>query len=124
MRKQILGTVIATLLWLVSVVLGGIVIFQVYEVTRLVFALLIPVDPEWTVSHGPQVIFVSRIVLFILAISLIAFSILWLEKYQDAAAEPRRLARWFTVTTIIEFFVLGLATMIIYVFSDQILGSR
>ena len=124
MRKQFYGMAIATLLWLVSTALGGIIMFQVYEATRLVFALLIPVDPEWTVSHGPQVILVSRVVLLILAISLIAVSILWLEKYNDAAAEPRRLARWFTVTTIIELSVLGLATMIIYVFSDQILGSK
>jgi hypothetical protein len=122
MRKQILNTAIATLLWLISTVLGGITMFYVFEATRLIVTILIPVDPDWTVAHGPQVIFVSRVILFILAISLIAFSILLLEKYHDAAAEPRRLGRWFAVTTIIELTVLGLAATIFYVISDQILG--
>jgi hypothetical protein len=121
MRNQFSGMAIATLLWLVSTALGGIIMFQVYEVTRLVFTLLIPVDPEWTVVHGPQVTFVSRVVLFVLAISLIAVSILLLEKYQDSATEPRRLAKWFTVTTIIQLSILGLATMIIYVLPGSVL---
>ena len=123
MSNQILGMAIATLLWLVSTVLGGLAIFQVYEATRLVATFLIPVDPDWTVSHGPQVTCVSRVVLFILAISLIVVSILLLEKYQDAAKEPGRLARWFTVITIIELAILGLATTITYVLSGQIIGS-
>jgi len=121
MRNQFSGMAIASLLWLVSTALGGIIMFQVYEVTRLVFTLLIPVDPEWTVVHGPQVTFVSRVVLFVLAISLIAVSILLLEKYQDSATEPRRLAKWFTVTTIIQLSILGLATMIIYVLPGPVL---
>jgi hypothetical protein len=121
MRNQFSGMAIASLLWLVSTALGGIIMFQVYEVTRLVFTLLIPVDPEWTVVHGPQVTFVSRVVLFVLAISLIAVSILLLEKYQDSATEPRRLAKWFTVTTIIQLSILGLATMIIYVLPGSVL---
>jgi hypothetical protein len=115
MGKRILLTATATLLWLVSTVLGGIAMLQVYEATRVVAAFVIPVDPEWTVAHGPQVTFVARVVLFILAITLLAVAILLLEKYHGAAAEPRRFARMFCMTTAVELAIIGLATAIIYV---------
>jgi hypothetical protein len=123
LRKQIFGMAVVTFLWLVSTVLGGIVIFQVYEATRLLFTFLIPVDPDWTVAHGPQVLFVSRVVLFILAMSLIAVSILLLEKYFDAVSEPRRLAKMFFMTTILELTIIGLATIIIYVLPGSVLDT-
>jgi hypothetical protein len=115
MGKRILLAALAMLLWLASTVLGVIAMLQVYEATRVIAAFVIPIDPEWTVAHGPQVEFVSRVVLFILALSLLAVAILLLEKYLDATTELRRLARWFSVTTTIELAIFGLATAIIYV---------
>jgi hypothetical protein len=122
MGKRILVQVIATLLWLVSTVLGTIAMLQVYEATRVVAAFVIPIDPLQTVAHGPQVMFVARVVLIILAIGLLSVSILLLEQYHDAAAEPRRLARRFSITTTIELAIIGLATAIIYVLPGLALG--
>ena len=69
MGKRILLQAIATLLWLVSAVLGMIAMLQVYEATRVVAPFVIPIDPLQTVAHGPQVVFVARVVLIILAIA-------------------------------------------------------
>jgi hypothetical protein len=115
MGKRFLLTAVATLLWLMSTVLGGIAMLQVYEATRVVAAFVIPVDPEWTVAHGPQVMLVARVVLIILAIGLLTVAILLFEKFHDAAAESRRLARMFCMTTAVELAIIGLATAIIYV---------
>ncbi len=114
MRKQIIGMAFATLLWLVSTVLGGIAMLQAYEATRIIATFVIPIDPEWTVAHGPQVTVVTRLVLLILAITLLAVAILLLEKYFKAVAEPRRLVRMFSVTAAIELAIIGLANAIIY----------
>jgi hypothetical protein len=122
MGKHILLQAIVTLLWLVSVILGTIAMLQVYEVTRVVAAFVIPINPEWTVAHGPQVVFVARVVLIILAIGLLSIAILLLEQYHGAAAEPRRLARRFSITTTIELVIIGLATAIIYVLPGLALG--
>jgi hypothetical protein len=122
MGKRILVRAIATLLWLVSAVLGMITVLQVYEASRVVAAFVIPVDPLQTVAHGPQVAFVARVVLIILAIGWLAGVILLLEKHYDAAGEPRCLAKMFLITTVIELAVIGLASAIIYVLSGLALG--
>lgn len=122
MGKRIWVQAIATLLWLVSAVLGMIAILQVYEATRAVAAFVIPVDPLQTVASGMQAVFVARVALIILAIGWLSVAILLLEQYHDAAAEPRRLARRFFMTTTIELAVIGLATAIIYVLPGLALG--
>jgi hypothetical protein len=115
---------IATLLWLVSAVLGMIAMLQVYETTRVVAAFVIPIDPLQTVAHGPQVMFVARVVLIILAIGWLVGAILLLEKYYDAARERRRLAKMFLITTAVELAVVGSASAIIYVLPGLTLGVR
>jgi hypothetical protein len=122
MGKRILVLAIATLLWLVSAVLGMIAMLQVYEATRVVAAFVIPVDPLQTTAHGPQVVFVARVALIILAIGWLSGAILLFEQYHDAAGERRRLARMFLITTIVELVVIGLATAIIYVLPGLTLG--
>jgi hypothetical protein len=122
MGKRIWAQAIATLLWLVSAVLGMIAILQVYEATRVVAAFVIPIDPLQTVAHGMQVVFVARVALIILAIGWLSGVILLFDQYHDAAAERRRLARRFLITTTIELAVLGLATAIIYVLPGLALG--
>jgi hypothetical protein len=122
MGKRIWAQAIATLLWLVSAVLGMIAMLQVYEATRVVAAFVIPIDPLQTVAHGMQVVFVARVALIILAIGWLSGVILLFDQYHDAAAERRRLARRFLITTTIELAVLGLATAIIYVLPGLALG--
>ena len=122
MGKRFWAQAIATLLWLVSAVLGMIAMLQVYEATRVVAAFVIPIDPLQTVAHGPRVLFVARVVLIILAIGWLAGAILLFEQYHDVAAERRRLARMFIITTTIELAVIGLATAIIHVLPGLALG--
>jgi hypothetical protein len=62
------------------------------------------------------------VVLIILAMGLLSASILLLEQYHDAAAELRRLAGRFLITTTIELVVIGLATAIIDVLPGLALG--
>jgi hypothetical protein len=122
MGKRFLVRAIATLLWLVSAALGMIGLLQVYEATRVVAAFVIPIDPLQTTAHGPQVMFVARVVLVILAIGWLAGAILLLEKYYDAAGERGRLAEMFLITTAVELAVIGLASAIIYVLPGLTLG--
>ena len=122
MGKRIWVQAIATLLWLVSAVLGTIALVQAYEAIRVVAAFVIPIDPMQTVASGYQVVFVARAALIILAMGWIAGAVLLFEQYHDAAAEPRRLARRFLITTTIELAVIGLATAIIYVLPGLALG--
>ncbi len=123
MGKRFLLQAVATLLWLVSTVLGTIALLQSYEATRVVATFAIPIDPRHTAAHGPRVTFVARVVLIILAISLLVVSILLLEQYHGAAAEPRRLVKRFFLTTTIELAIIGLATAIIYVLPGLVLGG-
>jgi hypothetical protein len=83
---------------------------------------VIPVDPLQTTTAGFQAVFVARAVLLILAIGWLAGAILLLDQYHDAAAERRRLARMFIITTTIELAVIGLATAIIHVLPGLALG--
>jgi hypothetical protein len=106
----------------VSAVLGTIALVQAYEAIRVVAAFVIPIDPMQTVASGYQVVFVARAALIILAMGCIAGAVLLFEQYHDAAAEPRRLARRFLITTTIELAVIGLATAIIYVLPGLALG--
>jgi hypothetical protein len=99
-----------------------IAMLQAYEATRVVAAFVIPIDPLQTTAHGPQVMFVARVVLIILAIGWLAGVILLLEKYYDAAGERRSLARMFLITTAVELAVIGLATAIIYLLPGLALG--
>jgi hypothetical protein len=120
--KRIWAHTMATLLWLVSAALGMIGLLQVYEATRVVAIFVIPVDPLQTTAHGPQVVFVARVALIILAIGWLAGAILLFEQYHDAAAERRRLPRMFLITTVVELAVIGLASAIIYVLPGLTLG--
>lgn len=122
MGKRILVQAIATLLWLVPAVLGMIAMLQAYEATRVVAISVIPVDPMQTTAAGFQAMFVARVALIILAIGWLSGAILLLEKYHDAAAERRRLARMFLITTVVELAVIGLASAIIYVLPGLALG--
>jgi hypothetical protein len=122
MGKRIWAQAIATLLWLVSAVLGMIAMLQVYEATRAVAAFVIPINPMQTTAAGFQAVFVARVALIILAIGWLAGAILLFEQYHDAAAERRRLARMFLMTTTIALAVIGLATAIIYVLPGLALG--
>jgi hypothetical protein len=122
MGKRFWAQAIATLLWLVSAVLGMIAMLQVYEATRVVAAFVIPIDPMHTTTAGFQAVFVARVALIILAIGWLSGVILLLDQYHDAAAERRRLARRFLITTTIELAVIGLATAIIYVLPGLALG--
>jgi hypothetical protein len=122
MGQRFWAQAIATLLWLVSAVLGMIAMLQVYEATRVVAAFVIPIDPMQTAATGFQAVFVARVALIILAIGWLAGAILLFEQYHDAAAERRRLARRFLITTTIELAIIGLATAIIYVLPSLALG--
>lgn len=122
MGKRIWAHTMATLLWLVSAALGMIALLQVYEASRVVAAFVIPIDPLQTTAHGPQVMFVARGALIILAIGLLSVAILLLEKYYDAAGERRSLARMFLITTAVELAVIGLASGTIYVLPGLALG--
>ncbi len=123
MGKRFLLQVAITLLWLTSTALGMIALLQTYEATRVVAAFVIPVVPQQTAAHGPRVTFVARVTLIILGVILLVVSILLLEQYHGAAAEPRLLVKKFVITTIIELGIIGLATAIIYQLPGLVMGG-
>ncbi len=114
MVRRIGGQTMAILLWLVAVVVGSIALIQTYEVTRLLAALTMPFDPMETVTSTGRLIFVSQVLLIVLALAWFIGVILLLNRYTKAAETWRRLAVNFTATMAIELVVLGLTTALLY----------
>jgi hypothetical protein len=98
----------------VSSILGGIGVIQIYEATRVVAALAIPVDPLQEVVSRKQVLLVSRLALILLTITWVIVIILLLVRYLRMDSAVRRTWRTFLLTTVIELIVIGLSTAIIY----------
>lgn len=114
MARRIGTEAIATLTWLVSAAMGLAAVMQVYEATRVLALVMIPINPDDTVSSGYLILLVPRVALIFLAIGWLAGTISLLRSYSKAADEWRRLAVSFVKTTAIELIVLGLATAIIH----------
>jgi hypothetical protein len=107
--------VIALLLWLVSSTLGGVVVVQLYEATRVVAALAIPVDPLQEVMSRKQVLLVSRLALIFLIVAWVTAIVLMLVYYLRTLDAGRRMWRTFLIVVVVQAMILGLATAIVYV---------
>ena len=110
-------------LWVVSCVLGGVAVVQVYEATRVVAALTIPIDPLQEVMSRKQVLLVSRVALVLLTFVWIVAVILLLVRYLNALSAGQRLWRIFAAATAVELAVLGLAAAIVYFLPSLALGG-
>ena len=123
MVKAALRYVAMCVLWLVSCVLGGMAVVQVYEATRVVAALTIPINHMQEVMSRKQVLLVSRVALILLTFVWIAAVILLLVRYLRLLSAGRGLWRTFGVTTAVELAVLGVAAAIVYFLPGLALGS-
>jgi len=113
MARRIGTEAIAILAWLVSAAIGLVAAMQAYEATRVLAALMIPINPDDTIASKHLIGLVPRVALVFLAIGWLAGVILLLRGYSEAAKEGRHLAVSFVKTTAIELIVLGLASAII-----------
>ena len=112
---------IALLLWLVSSILGGVGVIQIYEATRVVAALAIPVDPLQEVMSRKQVLLISRLALILLTITWVVVIILLLVRYLRMDSAVRHTWRTFAVTTVVELIVIGLSTATIHYLPSLVL---
>ncbi|HUV94886.1 MAG TPA: hypothetical protein VMX14_08675 [Anaerolineae bacterium] len=113
MVRRIGTEAVAVLAWLVSAVIGLAAAMQAYEATRVLAAVMIPINPNDTVASGYLILLVPRVALILLAIGWLAGIILLLASYSKVVGEGRRLAISFVKTTAIELIVLGLGSAVI-----------
>ena len=114
MARRIGTEAIAIVTWLTSAGMGLAAVMQTYEASRVLAAVMIPINPDDTVSSGYLILLVPRVALILLAIGWLAGTISLLPCYSKAADEGSRLAVSFVKTTAIEIVVLGLATATIH----------
>ena len=114
MARRIGAEAIAILMWLVSAAIGLAVAVQAYEATRVLSALMIPINPDDAFASKKLILLVPRVALTFLAMGWLAGTIVLLPSYSQAAGEGRRLALSFVRTTAIELVALGLASAIVY----------
>jgi hypothetical protein len=113
MIKTIGRHAIVLALWLVCCVLGGIAVIQMYEATRVVAALAIPVDPLQAVMSRKQVLLVSRLALITLAFVWVIAVIWLLVRSLKLLNVSRRLVRTFATTILVELIAIGISTAIV-----------
>jgi hypothetical protein len=92
-----------------------------YEATRVVAALTIPVDPLQEVVSRKQVLLVSRMALIMLTILWVVAIILLLVRYLRVDSALRRMWRTFAIITVVELIVIGLSTATIYYLPDLVI---
>jgi len=80
-----------------------------YEATRVVAALAIPVDPLQIVVSRKQVLLVSRLTLIVLAFVWVIAVIWLLVRAIKLLDTPRRLGRTFVITILVELILIGLS---------------
>jgi hypothetical protein len=103
----------ALLFWLASVALGGIAVIQMYEATRVVAALAIPIDPLQVVVSKKQVLLISRLALVALVFVWIIVVIWLLVRALKLLDAPRRLVRIFVPAVCVELVAIGLSSAVI-----------
>jgi hypothetical protein len=114
MARRIGAEAIVILMWLVSAAIGLAAVMQAYEATRVLAAVMIPINPDDTIASKHLIVLVPRVALVFLAIGWLAGIILLLASYSKVVGEGRRLAVSFVKTTAIELIIFGLASAIIY----------
>jgi hypothetical protein len=123
MAKRVIQYAAAFVMWVISSVLGAVAMVQLYEATRVVAALAIPIDPMQEVMSRKQVLLVSRVALVLLAFVWIAAVIWLLVRYLRALEGSRRLWRVFAGTTVVELILLGVAVAVLYLLPGLALGG-
>ncbi len=115
MAEQRGAQVFATILWLLSADLGLIAVLQLYEATRVISALIMPIDPMQTVVSQGKVNLVSRVMLIVLAVTWLIGVIILPNFYLKIARKSvRHLLTRFLMITVIELATVGLATLVIH----------
>jgi hypothetical protein len=103
----------AALLWFVFAALGAIAVVQAYEATRVIAALVIPVDPLQVVVSRKQVLLVSRLALIALVFAWLILVIWLLVRAFKLLDRPRQLGRVFLPAILFALLLMGLATAIV-----------
>lgn len=86
----------------ISAGLGLLAANQVYEASRLLAAVAVPMNPMDATGWQRAVVLLPRLMLLVLLFAWLGAVMVWMHRYTQRAAEPRRLWAMFVRVTLVE----------------------
>jgi len=124
MRRRIGIQATAILAWLVAAGMGLVAVLQTYEASRVLAALVIPINPDDAIASKHLIVLVPRVALIFLTIGWLVGIIILLIRCTRVEVEWRGLVIDFAKTTAIEIIIIGLASIIVYWLPGLVLGGK
>jgi len=101
-------------MFLVSAALGVVAANQVFEASRLLFPILIPVNPQEMSAWNRLMVTVPRVLLIVLGIAWFGAVVVTMHLYTRAPLDLGRSWRLFRWTLLVEVILIALASLVIY----------